>query len=162
MAYISSYVNVLAICSVSFLFFESDVFKQPVWDSLSEVDDPELKELAVFLPSVVLQSRAPSTVKKYSGAFSCWKLWASRKSGSIQIFPVKPLHLALYLAFLICKSSTCAPVLEAVHAVAWTHQIAGSQLNVQLSRRQWLAPSVCWLIAQKRRNQLPQNPQETR
>ena len=48
-------------------------------------------------------------------------------SGSIQILPVKPLHLALYLDFLIRKSSSCAPVLEAVHAVAWTHQIAGSE-----------------------------------
>ena len=59
---------------------------------------------------VVLRGRAPSTVRKYSGAFLRWKKWAKGKHVEIQILPAKPLHVALYLAFLIQKSSTSAPV----------------------------------------------------
>ena len=104
---------------------ESDVFKQPVWDSLSKVDDPEFKELAVFLPSVVLQYRAPSTVKKYIQSLEAMGFteeWFYSKIPREAI-----TSCSIHLAFLIRKSSTCATVLEAVHAVAWTHQIAGSE-----------------------------------
>ena len=82
----------------------------PIWQDLTAVDNPELSALAEFLPVVVLRGRAPSTVRKYSGAFLRWKKWAKAKHVGIQILPAKPLHVALYLAFLIQKSSTSAPV----------------------------------------------------
>ena len=36
-------------------------------------------ELAEFLPTMVLRSRAPATVKKYSGEFLHWKSLAQQK-----------------------------------------------------------------------------------
>ena len=41
--------------------------------------------------------------------------------------PAKPLHIALYLNFLIqnLKGRSAAPVEEAVNALSWVHQMAG-------------------------------------
>ena len=90
---------------------------------VEEVEDPDIQELAKLLPSIVLNGRAPSTVKKYSGAFLRWKRWAAQKFTEA-IFPAQPLQVALYLAYLIQKSSTSAPVEEAVNALSWAHQMA--------------------------------------
>lgn len=87
------------------------------------IQDPELRELAESLPSVVLHSKAPSTVKKYSGAFNRWKRWASSKPG-LEVFPAKPFQVALYLSFLIHSARTSSPVEEAVNALSWAHQLA--------------------------------------
>ena len=40
----------------------------------SAVEDPELAQL---IPTIVIRGKAPATVRKYSGAFLCWKNWAS-------------------------------------------------------------------------------------
>ena len=71
-----------------------------------------------------MRGKAPSTVKKYSGAFVRWKRWAQQKSNDIACFPAKPQQVALYLAYLVQKSSTSAPVEEAVNAISWVHQVA--------------------------------------
>ena len=96
------------------------MFKTPAWRTVEDVEDPDIEELAKLLPSIVLRGRAPSTVKKYSSAFLRWKGWASQKFTE-EIFPAQPLQVALYLAFLIQKSSTSAP---AVNALSWAHQMA--------------------------------------
>ena len=123
------------------------MLSQPVWQEISGIQDLELKELAESLPIVVLQSRAPSTVK-YSGAFLCWKRWALSKKADISVLPANPLHVALYLTFLIQKSSTSAPVEEAVNALSWAHQVAliqdSTRLHTALSlERQWQVRSTC-------------------
>lgn len=100
-----------------------DLFKGDVWRELGEVEDPGLQELAKSLPLVVLRSRAPSTVKKYSGAFLRWKKWTQTK-GLEDCLPAKPLQIALYLTYLVQKSTTSAPVEEAVNAISWAHQVA--------------------------------------
>ena len=97
-----------------------DMFKTPAWREIEEVEDLELQELAQLLPAIVLSSRA---VKKYSGAFLRWKRWATQKCGEA-CFPAQPLQVALYLTYLIQKSSTDASVVEAVNAISWVHQVA--------------------------------------
>ena len=54
-------------------------FGSAAWQEVGAVEDPELQELGQILPMIVLRGRAPSTVKKYSGAFLRWKKWASQK-----------------------------------------------------------------------------------
>ena len=39
----------------------TNIFKHGIWLELESITDPELKELAEFLPLAALQSRAPST-----------------------------------------------------------------------------------------------------
>ena len=51
------------------LFSTTEVFKQGVWQTLKEIDDPELTRLAEELPTTVLRSRVQSSMKKYIGGF---------------------------------------------------------------------------------------------
>ena len=62
------------------------------------------------LPTIVLQSKAPATIKKYGVR---WKKWTASKAGS----PVPKLPD-------YSKSKTNAPVEEAVNALSWVHQVA--------------------------------------
>ncbi len=87
-----------------------------------QLEDEELRELAKFLPAVTLSGKAPSTVRKYVGAFSRWKKWAAGKQ-EVSVYPAKPLHVALYLTFLIQRSKSSSPVGEAVNALAWVHRL---------------------------------------
>ena len=87
-----------------------DVFSHGSWSELSEVTDPELKELAGALPLLALQGRAPTTVKKYAGAFCRWRRWAAEKSELTTSLPPKPIHIALYLSFLVQHSNTSTPI----------------------------------------------------
>ena len=109
--------------NVFYIFCPVDIFSSAVWHESDKMEDPELQELAKLLPNVVLQSRAPATVKKYTGAFLRWKNWAMQKC-SEPCFPARALQVALYLAYLIQKSSTSSPVEEAVNAISWAHQVA--------------------------------------
>ena len=72
----------------------------------------------------MLQGRAPATVKKYVGAFSRWKKWASTKPEIGSELPPRPIYIALYLSFLLQHCKTCAPLLEAVSALSWVNQLA--------------------------------------
>ena len=99
------------------------MFKHGIWPELDSVMDPELRELAELLPMAALRSKAPTTARKYAGGFSRWKRWASTKP-EIALFPAKPVHVALYLAYLIQKCNTASPVEEAVNALSWTHTLA--------------------------------------
>jgi hypothetical protein len=74
-----------------------DLFSESaVWQELEAIDDPELRELAKLLLTVVLRSRTPSTLKKYSGAFLRWKTWAQQKY-EVAYFPASPIQVSLYL-----------------------------------------------------------------
>ena len=99
------------------------VLSQGVWAELESLDDPELRELADSLPGTVLQSRAPSTVRKYTGDFLRWKKWATSKPG-VEALPSPPIHIALYLQYLVQEGATVAPVVEAVNSLSWAHQVA--------------------------------------
>jgi len=93
---------------------------QAVWQELLGLEDPHLK----CLFGTVLNSKAPSTTKKYVYAFNCWRKWA-QSSSNISVFPVKPVHLALYLQNLGDTKQSRAAMEEATYSVAWVHQIAG-------------------------------------
>ena len=103
--------------------FATDVFSHGVWLDLQTVEDPSLKELAIFLPRIVMQGKAPATVKKYSGAFGRWKKWASARQ-EVHTLPAKPIHVALYLSYLAQSAKTPAPLEEAVNALSWVHKMA--------------------------------------
>ena len=80
--------------------------------------------MAAALPELALQSRAPSTIKKYSGAFCHWKKWAAAKSEIGPNLPPKPINIALYLSFLVQHCRSSAPLMEAVSALPWVNKVA--------------------------------------
>ena len=105
------------------LYILPDVFSHGIWSKIKDIQDPELSDLAESLPSIVLLGKAPTTVKKYAGAFSRWRRWTASKP-SLKAFPAKPFQIALYLCYLSKSARTSAPVQEAVNALSWAHQLA--------------------------------------
>ena len=101
-----------------------DVFSAGDWPLLRDLQKPELQQLAAGLPDVVLSGRAESTTKKYFGAFQRWKVWAE-SMGIVPSFPVKGMHLALYMQHLSMAKHSRSAVEEVVHALAWVHKMAG-------------------------------------
>uniref|UniRef100_A0A1X7VSD4 Uncharacterized protein n=1 Tax=Amphimedon queenslandica TaxID=400682 RepID=A0A1X7VSD4_AMPQE len=97
-----------------------------VWEELLQIKDPKLLPLVQGLKRTVLNSRAGSTIRKYTGAFSRWKQRADDQSG-IQSFPVVPLHFTLYLQHLSDQAQSRAAVEEAINAVSWVNQAMGLQ-----------------------------------
>jgi len=83
----------------------------------------EMRRLLRQLPSVLEQSLAPSTVKKYKATFKHWKAWSADQN--VTSLPADPLHVALYLVKKVNESESPAPVSAAVHAISWFHQISG-------------------------------------
>ena len=90
---------------------------------MRELEDPHLKRLAKALPISVLHCRAPSTTKKYLGAYKRWRNWASEHK--IPTFPAEPAYLALYLQHLAEVKSSKSAVEEAVNSLTWAHTLAG-------------------------------------
>ena len=95
------------------------MFSAGDWPLRRDLQKPELQQLAVRLPDVVLSDRADSTTKKYLGAFQRWKVWVESME-IVPSFPVKGMHLALYMQHLsTSKCSTCrSAVEEVVHVLA--------------------------------------------
>ena len=94
-----------------------------MWPLFKELEDPQLLELARYLPNTVLHSKASITAKKYLGAIRRWKQWASNHS--IKPFPATSSNVALYLQHIGETSKSKAAVEEAVHAMVWLHNAAG-------------------------------------
>lgn len=88
-----------------------------------ELGDPELIRLAKKLPNTVLQSRAPSSAKKYVGVFRSWRTWAQEHG--IRSFPAEGQYVALYLQHIGDHAQSKAAVEEAVHSLSWAHSLAG-------------------------------------
>ena len=100
------------------------MFSAGDWPLLRDLQKPELQQLAAGLPDVVLSGRADSTTKKYLGAFQRWKVWAESME-IVPTFPVKGMHLALYMQHLNTAKHSRSAVEEVVHALAWVHKMAG-------------------------------------
>ena len=106
------------------IVFSTDVLSEGVWQTLAELQDPELKRLAGLLPATVLRSRADSTTKKYMAAFQRWRAWAEPRQ-EIRVYPVDEAHFALYLQHVGESTQAKSAVEEAVNAVGWIHQLSG-------------------------------------
>ena len=101
------------------------MFDKGVWPVLKELEDPELLRLVKKLPSTVLQSRASSSAKKYTGAFKRWKSWAEEHN--LTVFPASEHCVALYLQHLGEKLKSKSAVEDAINALNWVHSLAGVQ-----------------------------------
>lgn len=114
-----------AIVSRRYIFFGRtiDVFAAESWMSMSMLEDPKLKLLGKRLQSTLFESRASGTVRKYCYAFGRWRAWAKEKE--IQLFPVLPEQLCLYLQHLGDTTGSKSAVTDAINAISWLHQIAG-------------------------------------
>lgn len=116
----------LCSCLKSVQFILQLIFQSGVWKEINhELDEEndELKELASELPGVILNSRADSTCRQYSGAFIKWCSWAHNYGKSK--LPAEPFYVSLYLIHLSHNANTPSPVTNGVSAISWAHKLAG-------------------------------------
>ena len=100
------------------------MLKSGIWTGLPSIQHPDLKELAVQLPQLAMQSRRDSTVNNYVSAYLRWKRWADGFP-EVQHFPADPTHISLYLVHLSNTSKTHSPISNAFYALSWIHKLAG-------------------------------------
>ena len=113
-------------CLPCYILFLVEATPGSVWESLQQVQDPELRRLTNALPHTLLQSRADSTTKKYLAAFDRWKRWADHQA-EVAVYPILEAHFALYLQHLAESTESKAAVEEAVNAVSWVQQLSDNQ-----------------------------------
>ncbi|XP_035688735.1 uncharacterized protein LOC118424294 [Branchiostoma floridae] len=101
----------------------TDIASSRSYPELQGLEDPELRTLASWLPSVIIADRAPNTIKKYVRSFRNWEGFASSKG--LPSLPASGPHLALYLLKLLQTSRSAFPLEAALFAVAWAHRISG-------------------------------------
>ena len=103
-----------------------DVFKEGCWE---EVDvNFKFKDRISKLKLLSRASRAPSTVQNYTGGFRRWKKWCVNMD--ISHFPANPVHVALYLMFIM-ESKSYHAVKNASYSIDWAHKIAGLEVPSQ-------------------------------
>lgn len=90
-----------------------------------------LFSLAAKLPSIVLQSKASSTNKKYQRTFNALTKWAN--TYGMNPLPAEEAQFAVYLVSIIQKVNSPASVDEAVYGVKWAHELAGYHSDVTTS-----------------------------
>ena len=83
-------------CRVNFIVLSAIIQQR----HSNEVKHSELKVLTTALPSLLIVSRAPNTVKKYRGYFNQCFRWCE-KFTEVQNLPAKEIHVALFLVSLI-------------------------------------------------------------
>ena len=94
-----------------------------VWLNEEAVNHPKLKQIAMSLPSILVQDRAPKTVSSYVRAYQAWKKWATQCSATA--LPADPSIFALYLVNLIQQGSSVSTLNSAIYGASWVHRKSG-------------------------------------
>ncbi|KAK2554890.1 hypothetical protein P5673_023561, partial [Acropora cervicornis] len=101
----------------------SQVFQEGPWKDTS-FEDPDLQSLSSRLQETVLLARAPGTVNTYVRAFIKRKEFALRKK-ELSYFPANPMHVAVYLQYVLESTRSSASVDTAFYCIKWAHESAG-------------------------------------
>ncbi|VDI09184.1 Hypothetical predicted protein [Mytilus galloprovincialis] len=70
---------------------------------------------------LLINSRSDNTVKSYFNAFKRWERFISLY-GHVAL-PAQPVHVALYLTYLVNNGSTYHLVYNAIYGIKWAHEI---------------------------------------
>lgn len=106
------------------LWIFSDIARQATKDVISNVQHDKLKELANSLPSVLVESKAKNTRKKYERGFAAWRDWA-KDFPEVQVIPANSLYISLFFVSLIQNGSSCAILNEIHYGLKWFHELGG-------------------------------------
>ncbi|VDI65147.1 Hypothetical predicted protein [Mytilus galloprovincialis] len=82
-----------------------------------------LRSLAGKMALYIVDSKSENTSKKYFAGFNRWKLFINEHGFSD--LPAEPVHVALYLTFLIDKHSSPSVLQSAIYSIKWAHELNG-------------------------------------
>lgn len=71
-------------------------------------------------PKIIMQDRAPQTVKEYINTFQQWKKWAKKKG--LHVLPASGYEFGLYLAYLLKNAKSMSTINGDVYGVPWAHR----------------------------------------
>lgn len=118
------YIAILLGIHTYVLFIIADVLNSGIWSEFNfDTDNKYLTSLHTKLKDTVLIAKASSTTSKYSGGWRRWKDFAH--CHQLQVFPVKPVDLALYIQHVANHSISPAPIDTAIYGIRWAHMLAG-------------------------------------
>ena len=90
----------------------------------SGVDESHpLYSLVSSLTSHLLDSKSDNTVKKYFYGFMKWEKFINNHN--LSSLPASPVHVALYLSFLLDSGCTYSTISTAVYSIEWAHDMCG-------------------------------------
>jgi integrase len=97
-----------------------------IWggDCYGALQDPELRELAAFLPVLLLDKWSDNTSRAYAGAFNRWRKWANQFQ-EVCLLPASPGYFCLYLVSLGQQEVSVSTINAAMAGINWAHQLAG-------------------------------------
>ena len=85
--------------------------------------DSLLKTLASKMTTFIVDSKSENTSKKFFAGFNRWKCFINAHGFSE--LPADPIHVALYITFLIDKHSSPSVVNSAYYSIKRSHQLNG-------------------------------------
>ena len=83
-------------------------------------EDHPLHSLVKSLSKRLLDARSDSTVKKYYYSFMKW----GKKEHSLISLPASPIHVSLYLVFLLDSGATYNTVSSAFYSIERAHVVS--------------------------------------
>ena len=103
-----------------FIVTDLEVNNSYAWASLR---NPQLKDLAVKLPEILLASHAPKTNSAYDYAFQRWRNWCV--SNNVAAVPASPIFIALFMVHIGEKTASASAVKLILPALTWAHTLQG-------------------------------------
>ena len=111
-----------------FILFLVDVLQSGIWRDANSLVEPSLRRLVPNLLHLQLESRALSTVQKYTSGWLKWRQWAASKIG-VQIIPAKPLYVALFIGELteisVSNNTGISSIESVLYGIKWGENLAG-------------------------------------
>ena len=101
-----------------------DIFSTDFWSTCHQISH-EVASLMDKLRSTVLASRAFGTSLNYTWVFNRWRSFAGEVLGIVAVFPVEPIHCALFLQYLLDLTKFVPTISCAFYAFKWLHDLAG-------------------------------------
>lgn len=102
-----------------------DVFSVgPFW-SASIPESPIAEQLKANMKFTMVCSRAEGTNQLYLGSFNRWKKFARDVLLLRSFLPADPLHVALFLQYLVETCKCASSINSAFYSLNWAHRLSG-------------------------------------
>ncbi|XP_052063214.1 uncharacterized protein LOC127702933 [Mytilus californianus] len=74
------------------------------------------------MSSYIVNSRSDNTAKSYFYAFKRWETFI--KKHGFQALSAQPVHIALYITYLLDTGATCNTINSAIYSIKWVHEMS--------------------------------------
>jgi hypothetical protein len=90
-----------------------------------ETESTKFTQLGERMEMYLLKSRSENTNSKYFITFKSSDRFITLEGG--KALPATPIHVALYLTYLLDNGSSCSVIQSTVYDIKWAHNLQGLQ-----------------------------------